>query len=467
VVIAHSGSTPARSMMLTVARPLEQAIMEVPGVRRVRSRTFRGATEISAQFDPRTDTVVALQMVQNHIAEIRSSLPADLDLVVDRQTPAVFPIYAVNLTGGLSAADLHDYGFYVIRPALSRVPGVGHVGVLASDTREIEVILDPAKLLTAKLTVDDVATVLKAKNLLEPIGHYPDRGIQHLVLASNLWKSPQDIAETPVVVKGGAPLRIGDLGVVRNGAPDRTSLIAGQGGNAAAISVSQQVGANILTVRKGVEAAPGELRTALPAGLQLVKTYDLAEFVQNAIANVRDAILIGAALAVLVLLFFLRDWRLTLVAACTLPLTVVCTFFFMWVVGESINLMSMGGMAIAIGLVIDDAVVVVENIHRRLAEGGGDEAVETATRELVAPIVGSTLTTVVVFAPLGLLSGVVGDFFKALSITLSVAVLISLVLALTLIPLLSAFAHRSPKVAKAEGEHHGAIDRFYVSTLPA
>jgi multidrug efflux pump subunit AcrB len=426
VVIAHSGSTPARSMTLTVARPLEQAIMEVPGIRRVRSKTFRGATEISAQFEPGTDTVVALQMVQNHLAEIRSDLPADIEMVVDRQTPAVFPIYAVNLTGGLSAADLHDYGFYVIRPALSRVSGVGHVGVLASDTREIEVIVDPAKMLASRLTVDDVSAALKGANLLQPIGHYPENGLQHLVLASGLWKSSEDIGNTPVVVKGGATLKVSDLATVTAGAPDRTSLIAGQSGNATAISVSQQVGANILDVRSGLEEALNQLKTALPAGLKLVKTYDLAEFVQTAIANVRDAILIGAGLAVLVLLFFLRNWRLTLVAACTLPLTVVSTFFFMWMFGETINLMSMGGMAVAIGLVIDDAIVVVENIHRRLSEGGGNDAVEAATGELVAPVVGSTLTTVVVFAPLGLLSGVVGDFFKALSITLSVAVLISM-----------------------------------------
>ena len=473
VVIAHSGSTPARSMTLTVARPLEQAIMEVPGIRRVRSKTFRGASEVAAQFEPNTDTVVALQMVQNHIAEIRGSLPADLDLVVDRQTPAVFPIYALNLTGGLSAADLRDYGFYVVRPALSRVPGVGHVGVLSSDTREIEVILDPGKLLAANLTVDDVSSILGQTNLLEPIGHYPDNGLQHLVLASNLWKSAEDIADTPIVVKGGATLHVRDLGVVRSGAPDRTSLIVGQHGNATAITVSQQVGANILAVREGVESALAQLTSALPAGLRLVKTYDLAEFVQSAIANVRDAILIGAVLAVLVLLVFLRNWRLTLVAACTLPLTVICTFFFMWLLGESINLMSMGGMAIAIGLVIDDAVVVVENIHRRMAEGGGREAVEAATSELVAPIVGSTLTTVVVFAPLGLLSGVVGDFFKALSITLSVAVLISMVLALFVTPLLASAAYRS-RAARAGGsgaghvlDRRGRLDRIYASSLPA
>ncbi|MEO7192585.1 MAG: efflux RND transporter permease subunit [Vicinamibacterales bacterium] len=468
VAIAHSGSTPARSMTLTVARPLEQAIMEVPGIRRVRSKTFRGATEINAQFEPGTDTIVALQMVQNRLAELRTDLPSDLDLVVDRQTPAVFPIYALNLSGQLSAAELHDYGFYVVRPALSRVPGVGQVGVLASDTREIEVILDPSRMVAARLTVDDVAAALKSSNLLQPVGHYPLNGLQHLVLVSGLWKSVEDIAATPVVVKGGTTLHVSDLGDVRSGAPDRTSLIIGQGGNATAISISQQVGANILSVRQGLEDAIGQLKSTLPSGLTLTKTYDLAEFVETAIANVRDAILIGAGLAVLVLLLFLRNWRLTLVAACTLPITVVITFFFMWVFGETINLMSMGGMAVAIGLVIDDAVVVVENIHRRLADGGGDAAVEAATGELVAPIVGSTLTTVVVFAPLGLLSGVVGDFFKALSITLSAAVLISLALALYLIPLLARAAYRR----QAEGQlphadRRGALDRLYAATLPA
>ena len=467
VVIAHSGSTPARSMTLTVARPLEQAIMEVPGIRRVRSKTFRGATEISAQFEPGTDTVVALQMVQNHLAEIRSDLPGDIEMIVDRQTPAVFPIYAINLTGPLPAADLHDYGFYVIRPALSRVSGVGHVGVLASDTREIEVIVDPAKMLASKLTVDDVSAALKGANLLQPVGHYPENGLQHLVLASGLWKSVADIGNTPVAVKGGATLKVSDIATVTPGAPDRTSLISGQNGNATAISVSQQVGANILDVRTGLEEALNQLKTALPAGLKLVKTYDLAEFVQTAIANVRDAILIGAGLAVLVLLLFLRNWRLTLVAACTLPLTVVSTFIFMWLFGETINLMSMGGMAVAIGLVIDDAVVVVENIHRRLAEGGNDDAVEAATGELVAPVVGSTLTTVVVFAPLGLLSGVVGDFFKALSITLSVAVLISMVLALFLIPLLAPASYKPRPGGEAHHEDRpGWLDRFYVSTVP-
>jgi hydrophobe/amphiphile efflux-1 (HAE1) family protein len=480
-VIAQGGTTPARTMTLTVARPLEQAIMEVQGIRRVRSRTFRGATEISAQFDPATDMIVALQQVQNHVAEIRGSLPADIDLQVDRLTPAAFPMLALNLTGALSSAELYDHAFYEIRPALSRVAGVGRVNVQSSDTREIEVVVDPPKLLSAGLTVGDVADALKSANQLTPVGHYPENGVQHLVLASGLWESLTDIANTPILIKGGTTLRVSDLAHVTQGSPDRSSLIVGQGGNATAITISQQIGANILTVREGIDKALDELTKALPAGLHLEKTYDLAEFVSVAIDNVRDAILIGSGLAVLVLLLFLRNWRLTLVAACTLPLTVIMTFFFMWLFDESINLMSMGGIAVAIGLVIDDAVVVVENIHRRmLATGGADLLeVERATGELVAPVVGSTLTTVVVFAPLGFLSGVVGDFFKALSITLSVAVLISLVLALTLIPILARALYKpargrratetdaSPAAAESHGHHQGRIERVYVSTLPA
>ena len=462
VVIAHAGMTPADSMVLTVTRPIEQAIMEVPGIRRVRSRTFRGASEVSGQFDPATNMVVALQQAQNRVGEARPEMPPDLDLIVDRLMPTAFPFLALDLTGGLSSADLRDYGFYVMRPAFSRVAGVGQVEVLASDTREIEVITDPGRMIAAGLTVGDVASSLRSANLLVPAGRLPEGELQHLVLASGLFANVDDIANAPAAVTSGATVRVRDLGTVVSGTPDRTQLIVGKGKDAATIAVSLQLGANILTVRQGVEDALAAVVKSLPAGLTLTRTYDLAEFVAQAIANARDAILIGGVLAVLILFAFLRDFRLTLVAASTLPLTVLATFFLMWLFGESINLMSMGGLAVAIGLVIDDAVVVVENIHRRLREESGETAIAHATEELIAPIVGSTLTTVVVFAPLGLLSGVVGQFFRALSLTLSAAVLVSLVLSLTLIPLLArAFGpkqtpHRSP----------GVLERAYVATLP-
>ena len=215
--------------------------------------------------------------------------------------------------------------------------------------------------------------------------------------------------------------------------------------------------------RPACEQAVTELARALPAGLHITKVYDLAEFVRASIANVRDAILIGGVLAVIILLLFLRDWRLTLVAAITLPLAVLMTFDVMHLFGESINLMSMGGLAVAIGLVIDDAVVVVEGIHRRVQEGSA-APVADAIADLTAPVISSTLTTVVVFAPLGLLSGVVGQFFRALSLTLSAAVLASLLLALTLIPLLARWGIRDNRQV-ARGARQPARSRSTSRTL--
>jgi len=475
VIIAHSGTLPPQSMMLTVTRPIETAVMEVPGVRRVRSRSIRGASEISAQFAPATDMVVALQQVQNRVAEAQNELPSDTTLTVERLTPAVFPILILSMTGPLPTADLNDYATYVVRPELARVPGAGQIEVLASDTREIEVILDPAKLAAAGLAVTDVAEALRAQNQLLPVARFRESGQQHLALASGLWTSPEAIAGAPVAVKGGSTIRVADLGEVTPGSPDRTMLVTGNGRDAISISISQQIGANILLVKQGVDAALSLLRSSLPSGIHITKVYDLAEFVAEAIANVRDAILIGGFLAVVVLIVFLRNARLTLIAAVTLPLAVIPAFLFMRLFGGSINLMSMGGLAVAIGLVIDDAVVVVENIHRRAAEGA-DSAID-AVQQLIAPLVSSTLTTVVVFAPLSLLSGVIGQFFRALSMSLSVAVLMSLALSVTVVPVLARWAFRAQDAAHEERESamtrvygrmlHGIVHRPLIAVLLA
>src|SRR5690349_8062035 len=204
VTIVKSGTLPSQSMMLTVTRPIEQAVMEVPGIRRVRSRSIRGAAEISAQFDPATDMVVALQQVQNRIAEARGELPADTDLTVERLTPAVFPILIWMLTGPLPTPELNDFATYVVRPELARVPGAG-------------------------LAVTDVADALRAQNQLVPVGRFPEGGQQHLTLASGLWTSADQIASAPIVIKGGATVRVAELGTVVPGSPDRTLLVTGNG----------------------------------------------------------------------------------------------------------------------------------------------------------------------------------------------------------------------------------------------
>jgi CzcA family heavy metal efflux pump len=444
VIVAHSGTLPPQSMSLIVTRPIEQVVMAVPGIRRVRSKSIRGASEISAQFDPATDMVVALQMVQNRVAEITNDLPADTQLQVERMTPEIFPVFILSLTGDLATADLYDYANFALKPEIARIPGAGIIEVQASDTREIEVVLDPAKLAAADLTVVEVADALRGQNTITPVGRFEESGLQHLTLASGLWRNVEVIAQAPLSVKNGATVRVADVGSVTRGAPDRTLLITGNGRDAVSMSIAQQIGANILELKAGLETVLGSIAKTLPAGIKVSRVYDLAEFVEESIASVRDAILVGGLLAILVLLIFLRDWRLTAIAALTLPMAVVPTFAFMWFFGGTINLMSMGGLAVAIGLVIDDAVVVVENIHRRWGEAGS--TVVEAVQQLLTPLVTSTLTTVVVFLPLTLLSGVPGQFFRALSLSLSVAVLMSLALSLSIVPLMGRWAasrHRS------------------------
>jgi len=462
VIVVHSGTLPPDTMMLTVTRPIEEAVMSVPGIRRVRSRSIRGAAEVSAQFAASTDMIVALQQVQNRIAEITGDLPMDSQVQVERMTPEVFPVFILSMTGALPTADLFDYATYVLKPELARVPGAGTIEVLSSDTREVEIVLDPAKLNAADLTVVDVSDALNAQNTLLPVGRFQQSGLQHLALASGLWKNLDDIANAPVLVKNGATIRVRDIGTVTPGAPDRTVLVTGNGRDAVSVSIAQQIGANILDLKAGVDATLASIAKALPAGIRITRVYDLAEFVEESIASVRDAILIGGFLAVVVLLVFLRDWRLTMIAAITLPMAIIPTFVFLWVFGGTINLMSLGGLAVAIGLVIDDAVVVVENIHRRAGEGG--DSVVNAVQQLMAPLVSSTLTTVVVFAPLGLLSGVPGQFFHALSMSLTVAVLISLALSITVVPLMASWA-TTAEHHKAAGEWHGRVEGAYERML--
>jgi CzcA family heavy metal efflux pump len=461
VIVVHSGTLPPDTMMLTVTRPIEEVVMSVPGIRRVRSRSIRGAAEISAQFAASTDMIVALQQVQNRIAEITGDLPMDSQIQVERMTPEIFPVFILSMTGALPTADLFDYATYVLKPELARVPGAGTIEALSSDTREVEVVLDPAKLNAADLTVVDVSDALNAQNTLIPVGRFQQSGLQHLALASGLWKNLDDIANAPVLVKNGATIRIRDIGTVTPGAPDRTLLVTGNGRDAVSVSIAQQIGANILDLKAGVDATLASIAKTLPAGIRITRVYDLAEFVEESIASVRDAILIGGFLAVIVLLVFLRNWRLTMIAAITLPMAVIPTFVFMWVFGGTINLMSLGGLAVAIGLVIDDAVVVVENIHRRAGEEG--DSVVNAVQQLIAPLVSSTLTTVVVFVPLGLLSGVPGQFFRALSMSLTVAVLISLALSITVVPLMARWA--ASQHHKPAGEWHGRIEGAYERML--
>jgi CzcA family heavy metal efflux pump len=438
VILAHAGDLSPDNMLLTVTRPIEEGAREVPGVRRVQSETIRGATQISVLFNPDADMQYALQLMDAKVSDVRSELPAGTEISVERITPTAWPILMLTLNGNVPGSDLRDYAFYNLRPLFSRVPGVSQVEVQASDTREVSVIIDPRKMLAHRISLVDVADRLRATNGVASVGRLDKDYSRYLVLATGQFASLDDIRNTVVTVENQSPIRLRDIAEVKDGVEDPRILVYGNGRPGALISIARQIGGNILDVAGQVKALAENLGSTIPATLRLSVVYDLAGFVREAVASIRDAVAIGGLLAVLILFVFLREGRTTLIAAITLPITVICTFFFMSLFGGTVNLMSLGGLAIAIGLVIDDAVVIIENIYRHLGLGeSAAEAAEKGTQELLGPVIGSTATTVVVFSPLSLLKGVVGEFFSALCLTLVIAVLLSLVFALTLIPLLA------------------------------
>ena len=447
-VIAQGSALGASQVVFSVARPIEEAVSIVPGVQRVTSRSIRGMSEVQVYFAPNTDMQVALQQVQARVNQARSQLPLDIELDVERLTPLVFPILSYNIEGGDPAA-LYDIARYQIRPVISRIPGIGRVDVQGSDIREIEVIADPARLAAQGLTYADLAQSISGSIDVDAVGRVSRNYRQYLVVTDQAAHTADDIGN--VVVGNG--LRVRDLATVSLGTEDRVSMITGDGKPAALLNITRQIGGNTVAIADSVAAVADEISRTLPPGVHLKAVYDQAALVRGAVASVRDAMLIGALLAVVILLIFLRRGRITAISATSIPLTLAITVFVMARIGQTFNLMTLGALAIAIGLVIDDAVVITENIvrHARLAAGNSgtvsedspearalrSRAVRDAVHELIWPVTTSTLTTVVVFLPLGMLQGVVGQFFKALSITLTIAVIVSLVLALTIIPLLA------------------------------
>lgn len=433
LIVAEGSALGARQMLFSVTRPIEEAVSIVPGVTRVRSRTIRGGSEISVTLSDNTDMTYALQQTQARVNQVRTSLPSDLNIEVERMTPSLFPILSYNLEGG-DPATLYDIARYQLKPLLSRVPGVGRVDVQGSDVREIEVIADPARLADQRLTYDDLANAIKNATGVSAVGRISQDYKQYLIVSAQEAHTPEDIAA--VVVAHG--LRVRDVATVTLGTEDHVRIIAGDGRPAALLNITRQPGGSTLLLVDSVASLAAAVGKTLPPGVTLKPVYDQGALVRDAMKSVRDAMIIGAVLAVIILLLFLHHTRITAISASSIPLTLAISVFAMYLIGQTFNLMTLGAMAIAIGLVIDDSVVITENIVRHLRlNPSRHEAIREALHELIWPVTTSTLTTVVVFLPLRLLTGVVGQFFAALSITLTIAVLVSLFLAVTIIPLMA------------------------------
>ena len=450
VIIADLGFASPERAVLNATRPLEEAASQVWGVRWIRSKTIRGSAELSIEFLPGTDMSYALQQLQSRINEVQGVLPPNTVLTIERVTPSIVPVLSYSITSDkLTQADLYTIARYQIQPQLTRVKGVSRVQVLGGDFPQVTVEVDQEKLKSNHLSIAQVTDTLRRTNQIQVVGRMTERYQQNLVVATGEALRVEDLGGLVITTRGvTTPVYLRDIAKVYQGYADRTRFVSVDGKRGLVVNVFRQPTASVVTVSDGVRKEISALRESLPPGVKIAPGYDESELVKQSMANVRDAIVTGIVLIVVILFAFLHDWRSTIIAAITIPVSALAAFAVLWLMHGSLNLMSLGGLAVAIGLVIDDAIVVIENIDRQVRAGTADP-IATALGELIGPVTSSTATTLVVFLPLGLLSGVPGQFFASLTVTLAAAVMVSWVLALTLTPVLSA------SMLRARSSTHG------------
>jgi CzcA family heavy metal efflux pump len=452
IVVAENGVAPAQQTLVSVTRPVEEAMSGIPGIARIKSTTARGSSEIDLFFDWRTDIVQTLQIVQAKVSQLAATLPPGSSIErADRLTFAVFPIIGYSITSPKrDPGTLRNLAEVTLKPPLARVEGVASVQVQGGQLREYHVLVDRARLEARGVSLQQVSDAVKNANVIDSPGLINENHQLELALVSGQATSIDDLAAIVVTTINNVPVRIGDVATVTPGLEPRFTIVTADGRPAVLLNVLRQPTANIISVADRVKSELARLKKQLPRDVEVKPYYDQSLLVSSSVASVRDAILIGLLLSVAILYGFLRNWGTTFVATLVIPVTVLVTFVAMWIVGLSFDLMTLGGVAAAIGLVIDDAIVVVENIYTHMTRGESRaQAVHNAISEISGPIIGSTITPVVVFLPLALLTGITGVFFRSLALTMSVALLTSLFLALTFTPVL---AERFIKVRSRDHE---------------
>ena len=465
VILVDSGVMPADQMMATITRPIEEGMNDIPGVESIRSATSRGSAEINVFFDWKVDMIQSLMFVQGRLAQLAGQLPTTASLQVWRLTFSAFPIIGISLTApDRDITDVWETARYVIKPRLARVKGVARVDLVGGREAEFHVVADPAKLAAAGLTLTDVVDRLRATNLVAPAGMLEQNHQLFLALVSGRFASADDIAATVVGLSPTrAPIFLRDVARIERGVAPRFNIVTSEGVNAVLLNIRSQPDASTVEVAAGVEKELAALRTVLPDNLTLAPFYDQSILVRESARSVWECIAFGLVLSIGIMLAFLKDVRLAAVAVLVIPLTVLITIAAMKPLHLSFNLMTLGGIAAAIGLVIDDAIVVIENIHTKRVSGANSlDAVRAAIREIGLPLLGSTLTPVVVFIPLAFLDGVPGVFFRSLALTMVTALLTSLVLALAVTPILAMrFLSADPRRTAGEGPAMSRLLRAY------
>lgn len=440
-VIAENGLEPVDRMMVTVTKPLEDAMKQVPDLKLLRSTTSRGSCEISAYLDWNVDVVRSQQTIESRLNQIRADLPPATQITVERMNPAILPVMGYTLEApGRSALELRRLALYTIKPFLSQVDGVSAVHVQGGRTKEYQVELQPDELAALGLSPSDISTSLSQTNFVQSNGYLTDYRRLYLTVTDASLVSKADIENVVLRNDNRRIVRLADVATVQVGEQPEYTRINANGHAAVLISVSRQPDANVVQVSEGVKAKVKALQAGLPRGIQLSPYYDQADFVSEVVRSVQDSLWIGLALALLVTALFLRSWRATLTILLAIPIALALTVAVLYFgLGYSFNIMTLGALAAAIGLMIDDAVVMVEQLHRVGEEhprASVNEIVSRSVQYLLPSLIGSSLSTIVIFLPFALLSGVAGAYFKVLATTMVVALLCSFLVAWLGLPVL-------------------------------
>ena len=445
VSVAYPGASPEQ-VESDVTKPLESVLNTIGGIKLVRSLATEGLNRTFVEFRLDADVTRAVQDVRDKVAQVRPGFPREV------QEPSVSrvdtdndqPIAMYDLNADLrSPRELSYLALKVVGKRLERVAGVGRVDIDGTVTRQIEVRLRAERLAAMGLTVEQVTSALRSQNISVPVGRLADVNSEVVVRVDGRLRSPADFADIPVAHRGMVPVRLGQVAQILDTEREPETLARVNGKPAIGILVYKAQDANAVSTGREVRVAVEELRkNSLPSGVELRLLYDSAEWIEKSIDNVRHTILEGGCLTVLIVFLFLGSWRSTVITGLTLPISVIATLTAIYAAGFTLNYMTLMALSLCIGLLIDDAIVVRENIVRHLHMGKPSElAAREGTEEVGLAVFATTLTIVAVFVPIAFMKGIVGKFFFAFGITVAVSVLLSLFISFTLDPMLSAVWH--------------------------
>ncbi|WP_348620439.1 efflux RND transporter permease subunit [Pedobacter lusitanus] len=428
-IIADAELQPVNQMMITVTRPLENAVKQVPDLHLIRSTTSRGSCEISAYMNWNADIDLSQQRIESQIEKIRNSLPPGVNLSVEKMNPSILPVSGYTLESHTqSPIALKKLATYTIKPFLSQVDGVSEIRVIGGKDKEYWIQLDRQKMSALSVSPDLLNTVLTQTNFIKSNGYLSDYNYLYLSITDATLKTKTDLENLIISKKNNRIVRVKDIGEVKIQEGVAYTRINANGKDAILVAVIKQPNANLVDLSTQMQEKIIELRKILPAGVTIKPYYQQADFVEASVRSVSDSLLIGLALAIIVAIIFLRSVKASATILITIPITLCLTVIVLYGIGYSLNIMTLGAIAAAIGLIIDDAIVVVEQIHRTHEEHPEEPTVnllKKAIDYLFPAMLGSSVSTIVIFVPFVLMTGVAGSYFQVMTNTMIITLVCS------------------------------------------